>query len=33
MNKFLINNSGDWNKVDNLQIYDYIELFYNRFRK
>jgi glutaredoxin len=33
LNKFLINKNGDWNKVNKLNIYDYIELFYKRFIK
>ena len=33
MNKFLINNKGDWNKVNKIQTYHYIQLFYQRFCK
>lgn len=33
MNKFLINKKGDWDKVDNLQTYDFIKLFHERFCK
>ena len=31
MKKFLINSKGDWNKVDNLQIHEFIKLFYKKF--
>ena len=31
MKKFLINNNRNWDKVNELQIYDYIELFNERF--
>ena len=31
MKKFLINSSGNWNKVDRMQTYDFIKLFYERF--
>ena len=31
MNKFLINKTNDWDKIDKLQIYNYIELFYKKF--
>ena len=33
MKKFLINNKGDWDKVDKLPINYYIELFNKRFIK
>lgn len=33
MNKFLINKTIDWNKVDELQTFDFIKLFYERFCK
>jgi disulfide oxidoreductase YuzD len=32
MKKFLIDNNKNWLKVDNMQMYDYIKLFYKRFR-
>ena len=31
MKKFLINNNGDWDKVYNLQTYEFIQLFYKKF--
>ena len=31
MKKFLINSKADWNKVDNLQTHDFIQLFYKKF--
>lgn len=31
MKKFLINNKGDWNKVDNMNTYDFIVKFYQEF--
>lgn len=31
MNKFLINKKGDCEKVDKLNIYDFIKLFYDKF--
>jgi len=31
MDKFLIDKKLDWNKVDKLQIYDFIKLFYEQF--
>lgn len=31
MNNFLINKSGNWDKVNKLKIYDYIQLFHERF--
>ena len=33
MNKFLINKTKDWNKIDKLQIFDFIKLFYKKFCK
>jgi disulfide oxidoreductase YuzD len=33
MNKFIINRKLDWNKIDELQTYDFIKLFYDRFCK
>ena len=33
MKKFLVNNNGDWEKVDNMEIYQYIELFHKKFYK
>jgi len=33
MNKFLINKTRDWNKVNELEIFDFIKLFYERFCK
>lgn len=33
MKKFLINNKKDWNKVNNMKIHEFIELFYERFDK
>ena len=31
MKKFLISRKKDWNKIDDLKIYDYITLFHERF--
>jgi len=31
MKKFLINKNKDWNKVDKMQLYEYIELFIKKF--
>ncbi len=31
MKKFLINNNGDWDTVDNMKMFDFIKLFYERF--
>ena len=33
MNKFLINKTGDWDKIDKLETFDFIKLFYKRFCK
>lgn len=33
MNKFLISRTKDWNKINKLQTYDFIKLFYKRFCK
>jgi len=33
MEKFLINKTKNWNKVDKLQTYDFIKLFFERFFK
>jgi len=32
MKKFLINKTGNWTKVNKIQIYDFITLFYTRFK-
>ena len=31
MKKFLLSRKKDWNKINNLKIYDYIKLFYEKF--
>jgi len=31
MKKFLINNNRDWEKVDNMEAYELIQLFHKRF--
>lgn len=31
MKNFLIDNKGDWTKVDNMKMYEFIKLFYERF--
>lgn len=31
LKKFLINKKLDWNKIDKLNTYDFIELFYKKF--
>ena len=31
MKKFLIDNKGNWEKIDKIDMYVYIELFYRRF--
>ena len=33
LKKFLINKKLDWNKIDKLNTYDFIELFYKNFCK
>jgi disulfide oxidoreductase YuzD len=33
MKKFLIDDKGDWKKIDKIEVYNYIELFYKRFKK
>ena len=33
MKKFLVNNNGNWKKIDNMEIYQYIELFHKKFYK
>jgi hypothetical protein len=33
MAKFLLNNKGNWKKVDSLETYEFIELFIKRFIK
>lgn len=33
MNKFLIDKNKDWEKIDKIETYDYIQLFYKRFCK
>jgi disulfide oxidoreductase YuzD len=32
MRKFLVNSTGNWNKVQQIGMDEYIELFYKRFR-
>lgn len=31
LGRFLIDKKGDWDAVDKMEIYDYIELFHKRF--
>lgn len=31
MKKFLINKDGDWKKVDQMEIYNFIDLYFRRF--
>ena len=33
MNKYLINKTRNWNKLNELEIFDFIKLFYERFCK
>ncbi len=33
MKKFLLNNKGNWNEIDNMDIYQLIKLFYKNFNK